>query len=401
MRIAVIIPDYPPIIGGAEIFASEIYKRLSKNNEVHIITRLPTRGTFSRNNLAYVELPQHEKINENLHIHRVRYIDVADIRLLSSFLPIYKKTLQVIKDHNIDIIHSIMIYPAAIAGAMARNKLKKPHFFTEQGFLVDVIRNEKTITELYFGILKPFLRYAIRNADRIHSVSIGVDNKIKSLVPINKTIIIPNGVDTKKFLPGIKADIRQRYNIPEKNKIVVTISRLVHKNGIEYLIQALKIVSQKHPDTTFLIVGGGPLRDSLSNFSKELGLKNVIFTEHIPSEDTPKFLAASDIFTRPSLTEGFGISFVEAMSAGLAVIATDAIKDYNIINHLKTGLIVRSKDANGLAESLNLLLENESLRKKLGKAARKDALARFDWDSIASQLEYEMQRLLEQTKQKS
>ncbi len=279
------------------------------------------------------------------------------------------------------------------------NKLNKPHFFTEQGFLIDVIRNEKTITDLYLGMLKPFIKYAIRNSDTIHSVSIGVDNKIKSLVQTNKTIIIPNGVDTKKFSPGISTDIRKRYNIPEKNKVVVTISRLAHKNGIEYLIKAAKEVNEIHKDVSFLICGGGPLKEELVNLARQLNLGNVIFVNHIPPEDVPKFLAAADIFTRPSLTEGFGISFVEAMSSGLAVIATEAIKDYKIIDHNKTGFIVKTKDSSELAKTINLLLGDEKLRKKVGNAARKQAIKDFDWDNIAAKLESEMQKLVMQQKQ--
>ncbi|MAG50811.1 hypothetical protein CL621_04205 [archaeon] len=392
MKIAMVIPDFPPIMGGGEIFAYEIAKRLAEKHEIHVITRLPTKAHFNRNNTSYQKLLAYE-FSENIHIHRVKFFDVKDIRLFSSIFPMYFKLLQVIKKYKIDLIHGVMIFPAAQICALAKIKTKNTFFLTLQGFIIDIVREDKTIFDLYLGLLKPLAKFGIKKADFVHCVSNNVMRKALEFYRTNKIKIIPNGVDTKLFSPDIKTNIRERFNIKKDEILVATVSRLAPKNGIEYLVKAAKQISQKQKNIKFLIVGGGPLKEKLKDLSSGFE-KNIIFTGNIPHDETPKFLAASDIFVRPSITEGFGISFVEAMSCGLPIITTEAVGKLKILRDREHGFIIKSKNVDELVIALNKLIQNKSLRNEFGEKARKYAIKHYDWNIVVEEIEKEMLKLI-------
>lgn len=394
MRIAVVPPDFPPVIGGAEIFSYEISRRLASKHEVHVITRRPGRSFLKREGVNLEDLPYHEE-REGMHIHRTPFLDIKYFRHLTASPLMLKELLDVIDKEDIDIIYGIQIYPAGQICALAKKLKNKPFLLNLQGLLVDVARDDKTAFDLYFGALKPLGRFALRNADYIQPISNKVRDRVFELVGRLENIeIVPNGVDTSIFKPGIKSDVRGEYNIGEDEILVITISRLAEKNGIEYLIKAAKIVFKKHPNVKFLIVGEGELRDRLIRLASELGIKDsIIFAGSVAHEETPKYLAASDIFVRPSITEGFGIAFAEAMSCGLPVIGTKWVEELEVFEDRKEGLSVNPADEHDLGEKISLLIENEGLRTEVGKKARGKAVEKFDLEVVVARVENRMKEL--------
>ncbi len=395
MHIAIVPPDFPPVIGGAEIFSYEISRRLASKHEVHVITRRPGRSFLRREGVNLEGLPSHEE-REGMHIHRTPFVDIKYFRHLTASPLMLKELLGVIDKENIDIIYGIQIYPAGQICALAKKLKNRAFLLNLQGLLVDVVKDDKTAFDLYFGALKPLGRFALRNADYIQPISNKIRDKVFELVGRLENIeIVPNGVDTSTFKPGIKSDVRSRYKIGEDEMLVITISRLAEKNGIEYLIKAAKIVLKKHPNVKFLIVGEGDLRDRLIRLVSELGIKDsVIFTGSVAHEEIPKYLAASDIFVRPSITEGFGIAFVEAMSCGLPVIGTKWIEELGVFTDGEEGLQVKPADAIDLSKKISLLIENGKRNIKMGEDGRKKAIKKFDWDVIVKGVEKRMEKIV-------
>jgi rhamnosyl/mannosyltransferase len=190
----------------------------------------------------------------------------------------------------------------------------------------------------------------------------------------NKVDVIPLGVDIRKFRP-------LRVKRPKK-KLLLFLGRLFPYKGLEYLLQAIKIVSEKRKDFILYIVGEGKLRKKLEGMAKNWKIENFVkFTGKVSDKQAIKYYNLCDIFILPSIhkSEAFGISQLEAMACGKPVISTNlkgsAVPWIN--QHMKTGLIVEPKNSNALAEAILYLLENEKLRKRMGMNARKRVLKFF------------------------
>ncbi|MEM5794326.1 MAG: glycosyltransferase [Candidatus Aenigmatarchaeota archaeon] len=194
-----------------------------------------------------------------------------------------------------------------------------------------------------------------------------------------KVKIIPLGVDTRKFKP-IKV------KKPKKN-VLLFLGRLFPYKGLEYLLEAIKIISEKRKDFILLIVGEGKLRKKLEKLAKNLGINNFVeFTGKVSDKKAVKYYNLCDIFILPSIhkSEAFGISQLEAMACGKPVISTN-LKGSGVpwVNqHMKTGLVVEPKNPQALAKAILFLLENEELRKRMGINARKRVLKYFTLEKM-------------------
>jgi glycosyltransferase involved in cell wall biosynthesis len=183
--------------------------------------------------------------------------------------------------------------------------------------------------------------------------------------------IIPNGVDTKRFLGD---------PIPHKGTILITASRLVHKNAIDDVIRALQLLPAH---IRFEILGVGPDEGVLKKLAKDLGISTrVVWKGFVDHKDLPRHLHAADIFIRPSRSEGMGNSFIEAMAAGVPVIATQEGGLADFIFDEKTAFVVEKDSPHQIAQKVEKILGNSELVKKVVDDARALAIKMYDWDII-------------------
>lgn len=209
-------------------------------------------------------------------------------------------------------------------------------------------------------------------------------------LPEEKVSVIPNGVNLKQFSSEIQGDlIREKYGLGT-SPIILFVGRISPEKGVESLIESIPIVQRQIKNVKLLVVGPSInivyLRQLRSLVSK-LGLSNdVIFTGEIDvKEELPKFYAACNLFCCPSdHGEGFGNVALEALASGKPVVSTKSGGLPEIIEDGKVGYIVPVKDKGKLANALIQILENESLQKKMGQAARKRAEDFFSWKNIAT-----------------
>ena len=157
------------------------------------------------------------------------------------------------------------------------------------------------------------------------------------------------------------------------NKQVIAAGRYVEIKGFDRLIAAWKQVNEKYPDWILKIYGEGPLREQFTAQAARLGLQNSCFLEHAVPNIATK-LQESSIFVLSSRFEGFGMVIVEAMACGLPVVSYACqCGPRDIISEGIDGLLVKEGDINGLATGINQLIENDELRQKMGRQARKKA----------------------------
>ena len=230
-----------------------------------------------------------------------------------------------------------------------------------------------------------------RKADFIQVISEFLKKRARRYGYKGEIEVVPNGVDIEKFKAG-KPPLAPPYpkgeNPIEKllkggsEKVIITVSRIEEKNGVEYLIKAVQNLPVK-----LLIVGGGKLESSLKALVAKLDIKDkVIFTGRINHDDLPKYYSVADIFVRPSLSEGLGNVFLEAMALGVPVVGTAVGGIPDFLKDGETGLFCKTKDPSDLAEKIKLLLEDEKLREKLIRNGKELVQKKYNWDKIAEKM---------------
>jgi len=217
----------------------------------------------------------------------------------------------------------------------------------------------------------------------------------EKLCPVGKISIAgsgaSNGIDLDRFNPerlkSAGLEIRKKYGIPEKATVLGFVGRIRGDKGIHELAAAFKQLRVKYPDIWLLLVGpweaelseiGGEERDFIRCHGDQ-----IIYVGY--QEKVEEFMAAMDIFTLPSYREGFGVVNVEASAMGLPVVSTfiDGVKDSVLVD--KTGFLVPAKSVEGLAGKIGMLINDEKLRKEMGRAGVEWAkkFERHDrWESI-------------------
>lgn len=278
-----------------------------------------------------------------------------------------------------DIIHYHMPFIfAVIAHFIARPKYKKM-YITYHGAIVG-----------YDEVMKPFwgiYKYFYKIADKIHVLSPTViDSDSILLNNKEKCEVIPFGIDT-----NIEYDKEEVKKIKEKyknKKIILAIGRLVNFKGFQYIIDAMKQVK----NAVLFIIGDGPLKISFENYITENNLQEKIILLGAISNKKIKnnYIQASDIFILSSIrkSESFGIVQLEAMRYGKPVINTNLGTGVNYVSiNNETGLTVEPANSKELSKAIKTLLEDDTLREKLGQNARRRVEMLFDINKVKEKYE--------------
>jgi len=143
------------------------------------------------------------------------------------------------------------------------------------------------------------------------------------------------------------------------------------------------------------VVGIGPEEEKLRELARTSHVRDrVKFLGFLPKEQVPLFLAVSQIFVRPSRSEGFGNSFIEAMAAGLPVIATPVGGIVDFIDDRETGIFCRPDNPKSVAHAAQELMDNAPLREKIIEQGRVRVISRYGWDMVAEQMDEKVFRPL-------
>jgi glycosyltransferase involved in cell wall biosynthesis len=195
----------------------------------------------------------------------------------------------------------------------------------------------------------------------------------------HEVVVIPNGVDVGKF-QSTKNRIFDTENV-----VLITTSRLVEKNGVGDIIEAMEFLPESF---SLKIIGTGGLEAELKQVASRIKNQEsrIKFLGHVPYEEIPSHLHEADIFIRPSLSEGMGNSFIEAMAAGLPVIATPVGGIPDFLEDEKTGLFVEPKSPRLIAFQVQKLVGDRVLRDKITISAKRMVTERYDWNLIANEM---------------
>lgn len=240
------------------------------------------------------------------------------------------------------------------------------------------------------GFYRLCKKHTIRMAKKVLCISKDEYKRIQIEYGLSKdkVLYIPNPVETSFFTPRNKKSAKRYLGLDSNKKYILFVGRLLNAHkGITYLIDAFREVSKIHNNVYLLLVGTGPDERYLTEYSKNKGVPNIIFTKWIKSrQDLSYFYNASEFFICPSIYEAFGLVNLEAMASGLPVIGTNVGGIKDIVIDGKTGFLVQPKSSTGLSAKMLILLEDKKLSECMGKASRRRAEDYFSCDTIGEKL---------------
>jgi glycosyltransferase involved in cell wall biosynthesis len=215
----------------------------------------------------------------------------------------------------------------------------------------------------------------------------------------SRMVVIPNGVDVKRFRPGLQTEARTALGLEPSGFVVLYTGGLVQHKGVDLLLQAFSDGLAHLKDARLVFVGTGPKRPVLERMAAELGIaEQVILAGYRSADELPVWYAASDVFALPSQSEGLSMSVLEAMSCGRPVITTrPGLGSHDAVRDGKTGILVRYGDVHQLSSTLSKLESSLVLRHELGDAARHLVEQEFDWHVISRKTVEMYERLLSES----
>lgn len=375
-NLLVITDGYPPKneIENYGIFVKELVHALSMYiPKIYVYSSLPLRKKSIFSKIFY--------INYSVSNIDVKYIRVPLITQLPLFVRKIMSTIastyilnQIKKPRNIGLINAHFIWPSGYLGVKIKEYTNIPIIITAHGY--DVY--DLPFRNMYWYKLA---QYVIYMADHIVTVS----NKNKEMLISrlganpNKITVIPNGYDPNKFRPLNKTYVRTLLGLPHNKKILLNVANLVPVKGHIYLLYAFRELLKEYKDVILIIVGGGPLFDTLKKYCKILGIaNNVIFTLQRPHKEIPLWMNAADLFVLPSINEGSPTVIFEALGVGLPIIATNVGGIPEIISSEEIGYLCKPKDVTCLSQKII-----EGLKKQWNRSYIIEYSKQFTWDNIA------------------
>lgn len=283
-----------------------------------------------------------------------------------------------VRENQIQLIHAHLPW----AGVVARIVGKMAG--------IPVMYTEHNKQERYHYVTR-LLNLATMNwLTRLISVSKDVEESILKFKPSLTTALqtILNGVNTKKFAPGVfnASQIRKSFDIPVEAPVIGTIAVFRSQKRLAEWMKVAGAVIKEIPNAHFIIVGDGPLKNDLYETRKRLKLEHCLHFAGLQAEVRP-YLAAFDIYMMSSVFEGLPVALLEAMSMGIPVISTDAGGIKEVVRHNEEGLLVEVDQWPQLAGCAVSLIKDEQRRKNLGIAARKRSEESFSLERMVKALE--------------
>jgi len=399
MNLIICSSDYKPREGGIAEFMFNVGKSLAELG-VNVYAMAPNMEGAA----------DFDKCNKYFYTYRT--VEVCDVgsfsykKILTSFgrfvktvyglTKLYRYLLRVVDEK--DINHIICFYwdVFGVVALFVSKRRKIPYYIVAHG--LDVIRKENTFVWVRkYSFQWLIQKIVFKNSNGIFVNSNYTKSVVLKHVTANKNVHVTYcGVDIKKYFKWNTRPIFDSPSVGDNAKILLSITRLVRRKGIDNAIMAFAEFLKKYKDlkVLYLIGGVGPDYQRLKNIVDELELQNkVIFLGFVSEDQKSKLYNLADVFIMPSReekdgdVEGFGIVFLEANACGKPVIAGNSGGVSDAVQDGITGLLVNPFDIQDIMSKIERLIFDESYAAQLGIQGRKRIENGFTWDMIAKRFE--------------
>lgn len=367
-----------PTVGGSGILATELaYGFAQLGNKVHIISYSPP---FRFN-----------KFNENVYFHNVSPANYPLFEFPLYTLTLTGKIAEIIETENIDIVHCHYAIPHSFSGIIAK-EIVAP--FTEVKVVTTLHGTDVTLVGTQPNF-RPIIHFALEKSDAVTCVSEFLyHTTIREFAPSKPIEVIYNFVDVDEYSRKENITLRKKY-ANDNEKIIIHISNFRPVKRVDDIVIAFSKIRKEIP-SKLLLVGDGPDMPKVENLIKKFDLSKDIFCLGEQSSIV-ELLSISDLFLMTSEIESFGLAALEAISCEVPVVcyAVGGLTEF-ILNGY-TGYSCEFGNIDEIVYYSKKILQDENLRKKLGKNGRKLVLDKFDKKIIVPKYLHLFESLLNET----
>ena len=372
-KILCITNDFGPRAGGIETFIIGLVERLPKNSVVVYTSSQSNSEVFDK---AW---------SDNFGVEVIR----DRSKILLPTLRVSKNLRSLLQEREISTVFFGAAAPLGLLAKGLRKSGAKKIVALTHGH------------EVWWAKLWPFswaIKQIGKNVDALTYLGDFTRNAISVALPASsqeKMVRLAPGIDTEHFSPE-RRNLRIRHELGlDDKKVIVSVGRLVHRKGQDFLIDALPLISQKIPNVHLLLVGEGPYRAELEKRSVARGVRDrITFIGRVQHSGLPEYICAGDIFAMPSRSrlaglevEGLGIVYLEASACGLPVIGGTSGGAPDAVLEGETGFSVDGTSATAIAEAAIRLLSNAEYAEKLGAQGREWIVKEWRWEIWAEKFQ--------------
>lgn len=367
MKICIFSTTYFPKAGGAERFIHGLATNLvSKGHDVFVL--VPYEKSLGLHDLVEYK------------ILRIRFL--APFKNTSLFLEVvlFLNLLFYFFRYRFSVIQAVILYPNGFVASLFTKIFGIPSVLRPTGEDIQIYK------DLDYGLrLDPFIdrrvREALRNCSSVIAISPSIDRDLLSVLGYSnrkKIFPISNGIDLAKFREKVKFNIKKDLNLKDEDKVIISVGRNHPKKDYETLIKAVKLCPSNYH---LAIIGGG--EDSLRSFvtkdcSSRIHLLGQLPKNYaggkksfsFPPEIVVDYLKTSDLYASSSLIEGSPNVILEAMAAGLPIVAVDAPGTCDYVKNSENGILVSSKNPGKLASAIKKVLSSSKVLSKYAQRSK-------------------------------
>jgi glycosyltransferase involved in cell wall biosynthesis len=383
MKIGFFTDSYPPSLDGVATSVESSARQLQKMGHT-----------------VYVVAPDQPHGKDRKNVYRlvsIRLMKTPDIRV---GLQIPQPNLFKIAGLEVDIIHGHSGGPVSLLGWQVA-RLHNIPFIETYHTLFRYYRHYLPYQSLLkIWMIKRITAFIGNDCDAIIAPTLKAKKDLLTDGVKKPIYIVPSGVYTEKFDHVKKGWLLRKYNIPQAQKILLTVGRLEKEKSIDFLVRVYSQLFKAHRDTALIIVGVGRDKEKLQKLAVSLGVnENIHFIGHVTYSNMPKVYADADIFIFASRTETQGMVITEAIASGIPVVAVADDAFTAVITNNANGFLV-PKEANTFALKLSNILKDKELKKRLSRNAKQSA-RQFSIESTAKNLEHVYSEVVMQKKKKN
>jgi len=374
MKLLFFNTEYPPLGGGAGNANYYIFKEFSKFPDLKIdfIT-------------SSVDKDYHlEKMGENINIHRLpigknnqnlHYQSQKELLVYAWKAFSFAKKLIKNSPEKYDLSHSFFTVPCGYISYLLKRKYGIPYIISLRGS--DVPGYSERFSFIY-RLITPLITKIWKNSFGVVSNSQGLKDLALKANDKQKIGVIYNGIAIDEFKPAF-----EKRNHDELK--ILCVSRLTARKGINYLIEAAAILLQKNLKIKLELIGEGDQAENLKKLAEEKNIKNQVdFLGRIEHANLPDYYQKADVFALPSLNEGMSNTMLEALAAGLPLVATDTGGTRELLIENQNGFIIKIKDSQDTADKIEKLINDSDLKEKMSVASRHLA-EKMSWENVAKE----------------
>lgn len=377
MRVGIVIDWYLPRLGGAEVYTYHLAKYLARHgHEVRIFTLDENNAVPGADEFPVTRVPFGPGLKGKIQFYRE----------LKKFL------------EPVDVIHAVYCHKYAAYVSIYNFFRRKPFYITLQGRgILDLPGN----SWLYAKVHSLYRWLSLKSATVVIASCLEFVTRAKKYIPESRIAYIPNGVDFDMFktIPPPGQIAAQFTGHP----VVLTVRRLVPKNGIQFLVEAAPAIVAAVPGVKFVFVGYGDLEQYLRKRATELGvIDNIVFAGRVDNKKVPEYLDLAKVVVFPSTAESTSLACLEAMAMKKAIVASNVGGYPEMIDDATSGYLVKLVDWQDsdydapmqttpertaqLAKRIINLLSNPELATQFGAAAYQKAQTVFNWEILVQKI---------------